>query len=400
MQVSTNSTQKSNWSEWWFRFTAPHLPEKSTFAQRETTRRGRLASITVLFFSLFMLFPLFQGIIQGNPKQSIPVLVSIIINGLALITLNRKGKIVAAGWLIIIVIDAGFLMGVFTQQLAYQNLRSMDVIAESVLVVVAFFPPRSVFIIAGVNTLGILLWTCFGPHNPDIALALQTNAYSLFYPPISLEIFLAILIYLWANSALKAISDLDVSERMVELERREIERQSQEITLKNQLEEGVQLMLQTHVKAANGDFSARAPLTKENILWQLAYSLNNLLARLERFTSESRRHAITQEAIHLVAEEVRLAKITNQPLILNRTGTALDELLVELNSLRRGNVEANSPPNSPPSAPPDTPPLQSSRLIPMPNALFQEKQRKISERSADRIKVDDGKREIREIREI
>ncbi len=59
MQENESSAQKSNWGEWWFRFTAPHLPEKPTFAERELARRGRLASITVLFFSLFMLFPFF-----------------------------------------------------------------------------------------------------------------------------------------------------------------------------------------------------------------------------------------------------------------------------------------------------------------------------------------------------
>ncbi len=302
------------------------------------------------------------------------MLTSIIINAVALVTLNRRGKIAAAGWLIIIVIDAGFFLGVFTLPggLAYQNLRSMDIIAEAVLVIVAFFPPGSVFIIAAVNTVIIILWTIFGPHNQDIAQALQTNAYSLFYPPISLEVFLAILIYLWANSALKAISDLDVSERMVELERREIERQSQEITLKKQLEEGVQLMLNTHVKAANGDFSARAPLTKENILWKLAYSLNNLLARLERFTAESRAHAVTQEAIHMTSAQVRLAKTTKQPLVLRKTGTALDELLIELNALQKGSMDANTSPNPRPN----TPPMQSSRLIPMPSALVQEKKEK------------------------
>jgi hypothetical protein len=376
MQEKTDSTQKKNWGEWWFRITAPHLPEHPTFAQREAARRGRLASITVLFYSLFTLFPFFQGIIQGNPKQSASVVISIIINTLVLVTLNRRGKIVAAGWIIIITVDAGFFLGVFTLPggLAYQNLRSMDVIAETVLVIVAFFSPRSVFFIAAFNSLVIILWTCFGPHQQAITSALQTNAYSLFYPPISLEVFLSILIFLWANSALKAINDLDVSEKMVELERREIERQSQEIALKNQLEEGVQLMLQTHVKAANGDFSARAPLTQENILWKLAYSLNNLLARLERFTAESRIHAITQEAIYETAQQVRRAKATNQPLVLSRTGTALDELLIELNTLPKGSAELNPPPKKPY---PKTPPAQSPRPVPTPSSILQEKQEKL-----------------------
>src|SRR5258708_19848012 len=53
---------------------------------------------------------------------------------------------------------------------------------------------------------------------------------------------------------------------------------------KNQLEAGIQLILQTHVQTANGNFNARAPLTKDHVLWQIAYSLNNLLARLQRLS--------------------------------------------------------------------------------------------------------------------
>lgn len=53
---------------------------------------------------------------------------------------------------------------------------------------------------------------------------------------------------------------------------------------KYQLEAGIQLILQTHVQTANGNFNARAPLTEDHVLWQIAYSLNNLLARLQRLS--------------------------------------------------------------------------------------------------------------------
>ena len=53
---------------------------------------------------------------------------------------------------------------------------------------------------------------------------------------------------------------------------------------KYQLEAGIQLILQTHVQTANGDFTARAPLAEDHVLWQIAYSLNNLLARLQRLS--------------------------------------------------------------------------------------------------------------------
>jgi hypothetical protein len=35
------------------------------------------------------------------------------------------------------------------------------------------------------------------------------------------------------------------------------------------------------MRVANGDYSAHAPLTEENMLWQISGPLNNLLARTQ-----------------------------------------------------------------------------------------------------------------------
>jgi hypothetical protein len=102
------------------------------------------------------------------------------------------------------------------------------------------------------------------------------------------------------------------------------------LKLKGQLEDGIQKILQTHVRAANGDFSARAPLTKENILWQVGYSLNNLLARLQRNAELQIQMARTEEAVKMLAAYIRSAKESKQPLQpLQKTGTIIDELIVE-----------------------------------------------------------------------
>src|SRR5690349_22119005 len=45
-------------------------------------------------------------------------------------------------------------------------------------------------------------------------------------------------------------------------------------------------LFRSHVRAANGDYTARAPLGQDNLLWQIASSLNNLLSRLQRSRSE------------------------------------------------------------------------------------------------------------------
>jgi len=124
---------------------------------------------------------------------------------------------------------------------------------------------------------------------------------------------------------------------------------------KQELESGIQLILETHVQVANGDFATRAPLTQDHLLWQVAYSLNNLLARLQRLSQaeaelqrtkvEYRRQMgsnqteaqqikvelqqIYAETQHLV-EALREAKVREHPIWLPPSHTVLDPLCREL----------------------------------------------------------------------
>jgi hypothetical protein len=124
---------------------------------------------------------------------------------------------------------------------------------------------------------------------------------------------------------------------------------------KQELEGGIQLILATHVQVANGDFATRAPLGQDHLLWQVAYSLNNLLARLQRLSQaeadlqrtklEFRRHMgstqaqaqqikvelqqIHVETSHLV-EALRDAKVREHPIRVPSSRTFLDTLCQEL----------------------------------------------------------------------
>jgi hypothetical protein len=346
--MSQQFSKKEGAGEWWFRLTAPQEPPNPTFTQREATRRGRLASLTIAFISLFATLPLIQGIIDHNPGLLISMVVTLLLNAIALFVLNRRGHLLAAGWLIIVVFDLGFALSLLASPggTSYTNIRGFDVMAVAVLIVVAFFPPRSVFIIAPINAAFMLLWMFFGPHDQQVAEALQQNAYGLLFPPMALEIYIAGMAFLWVSSAVKAIANLDRTEEIVALERKEIAQQEQQLLLKKQLEEGVDMLLETHVRAANGDFKARAPLSKDNILWKVAYSLNNLLSRLERYNHSEAEVAKTHAAIHKLAEQIHLSKQTGQPVQLQRTGTPVDEIMVALYSTNVSRLEQPNPDQS------------------------------------------------------
>lgn len=71
---------------------------------------------------------------------------------------------------------------------------------------------------------------------------------------------------------------------------------------KQELESGIDQLLKTHVAIANGDFQTRAPLSQDHVLWQIAYSLNNLLARFHSLLQiEANTKRIQIEATQAVA---------------------------------------------------------------------------------------------------
>jgi hypothetical protein len=124
---------------------------------------------------------------------------------------------------------------------------------------------------------------------------------------------------------------------------------------KQELESGIQLILETHVQVANGDFATRAPLAQDHLLWQVAYSLNNLLARLQRLSqaeaelqqttvefrrqmgsSQTEAQQIKVELQQIYAEtqtlveSLRQAKSQEHPIWVPPSHTLLDPLCREL----------------------------------------------------------------------
>lgn len=124
-------------------------------------------------------------------------------------------------------------------------------------------------------------------------------AYDVVAQPIGLQIIVAVVTYLWVRSALRAIARADRAEEVAELQQREAERT-------HQLESGIQQLLRTQVRAANGDLTARANLSQDNILWQVGISLNFLLTRLQKAAWEASR--AENENQHLRWEVARLTE--------------------------------------------------------------------------------------------
>ena len=272
--------------EWWYRHFAPAgSTAVASLALRERVRRGRTASIVMLIFMLFLLAILLLAVLQQDYLQAIAAGAGIGGSILALL-LNRMGWIKAAGLLVLVTVYAGEIISlVVSGGLTATNTFLLDFTVIPAVIVLAFFSASSLFPVVWLNI--VLTWglVVYGPHDVTITNMLYHAPLQIFAHVYILQLIIASTLYLWARSTELALQRADRAEEIVALEKRENERKQLELEEKNQLDSGIQQILQTHVAVANGDLSARAPLSQDHVLWHVAMSLNNMIARLQSMTN-------------------------------------------------------------------------------------------------------------------
>ncbi|MGH2509312.1 MAG: hypothetical protein ACRDHZ_18190 [Ktedonobacteraceae bacterium] len=319
---------------WWYKRVAPEEPQNSTPQDRERVRAGRLSSIMLLIMLLFGIEQLPNALTSTNPAF-LPILLIAIVFVLGAFVFNRLGYVTAVGIALVIIVETAFILVMITAKpMTAGSLTNFYLIVVTELIAVSLLTPKSVFLVTFCNAVFTVLTLLFKPHTADLILATPANYYSDIGGPIALQVIVAIVTYLWVQGARLAI---ERAERVAALEGALAERDREVAEQKQQLELGIQQILQTHIQVANGDFSVRAPLARENVLWQVAHNLNNMLSRLQRaiqFENELQR---TEGEAARVVDAVRRAKVTRRPIQLQKSGTLLDPLAQELtgNSLNQ-----------------------------------------------------------------
>ncbi len=320
----------------WYKLTAPpEAPENARLEEREASRRGHLASV-VLFFVILLVLPAIPSAI-GNPILTTIVMLVIAIDITALV-LNRSGRTTAAGILVVIGIEIGLSSAALTVRGGFgaSNTPMLDLMVQAECVAVSLLMPSSVFFVALINCLFFIYVFNFTPITPELALLLKTDSSRIISYPVILQVIVAIVTYLWVSSANKAIQRADRAEEIAKLEQREIELQQREIEQKQQLDLGIQQILHTHMQAANGNFSARAPLGQENVLWRIAYSLNNLLARLQSYGQMASHYKQLQEENYRLHNMMQSTSSAQQE--LQRTQEAAAQLIDLLHRSKDGRI--------------------------------------------------------------
>jgi hypothetical protein len=252
------------------------------FSQQEKMRHCKLASVTIPICMLFLLTLVPQALIDNNLALVMVLAIGLGVCIFALL-LNWRGLVSIAGILTLIAVYTAetFTLFHYPGGLKVGDLYILDLTIIPLVIVLSFFSANSIFPVFCVNTVQIWAVLVYGRHDSAIAQMLHNTPFQPFLHAYVLQLIVAVILYILARGTEQALARSHRAKDIAAYEKREQERQMHELEKRRQLDDGIQQILQTHVAVANGDLNARTPLHKDHDLWQVAGTLNNLIARLQ-----------------------------------------------------------------------------------------------------------------------
>jgi large-conductance mechanosensitive channel len=319
---------------WWHRLSVPsETGAQLTFLQREANRRARLLS-TIVFYLLIVDILLIPATLFIPNHYVLYLCLFMLLMCIICALINRANKGFLASFMLVSLLELVLLaVIVSTHPFDVGNLPLYDLLIIAELFAASLLPMRSIFITAFINTIFIVGETFLQKTQPGYATValhayLQTQFYAALVRPVALQIIVGVVIFLWVRSTSQAIARADRAEMIAKLEHTLAEQ-------KEQLEKGIQHILQTHAEVSNGNLKARAPLTQDNSLWPLANALNTLLTRFQRSYRAEQDLQHIQTIIPQLVTTMRNAEQSQRPLpSFTHTSTPLDPLLVYLSGKR------------------------------------------------------------------
>ena len=346
---STQQPKIDSMLGWWYRIAAPpDVPDDAPLREREIVRKGKLTSATLLIE--FIYITSVMGVGFTNNRALLPVLIVNYVMIAMGVVFNRYRRTWLAATVAFLTLEVGMIFNIvslaLTSGASSFNQPLFDILVQPELIAVSLFPAWMVLPIAALNCLLVFGCMSFLPKTPEFANLLATSAYAAYERPIALQIITALVTFLWVSSAFHGMRRADRAEEANKLAQELAARQQSEVQEKLLLEESIKQIIDVHTQVARGNFAARIPLNQKNILWPVAGSLNNLLARVQRWRYDSSRLEYTEQAIQRLLQEIQLAKMQGKPLQIHRTGTMLDPLLAELVVEETSRLPRHTPSNS------------------------------------------------------
>ncbi len=273
---------------WWYRLASPPLPEASLpFRERQRFLRGRTGSQILPALYLFLLVSLPSSFLEINPSVTTITAASFCALIIATI-LNRLGNVNLAGFIVVVTFIADPLANIVTTPggLNMMVLPIYGLLILPLVCAVSFLPPWWVFVVAFGDSLFTLFSLIYLPQTAELNALLSINFAGIVTPIILSQLIVSVVAFLWVRSTTQALRRADRAEELARLEHDMALQAEAAAQRKQQLEISVQQIVETHRRIASGDYHVRVPLTSDNVLWPIAGSLNNLLARVQGWLAE------------------------------------------------------------------------------------------------------------------
>jgi hypothetical protein len=316
----------------WFRYTSPpEPPSTASYKEKDLYRRGQLASMIMLALQiiLFIIIPI--GLFGPNKQIFITAVFLTIIIIISAI-FNRRGKVNIAGVILSLSLNLGICLSIIRTPhgLTPDSIAQFDLLVFSELFVASLLPVNWVWVSALFNIAFSSYELTYAPRTPLMQQVMSTSYYAVLSRPIQLHLLVTLVLFLWVVNANRAIKRADRAEEIARLQHN-IAQQSKAIKEQKQLlDRSIDQIVDTLIRWSNGATNVRIPLNQENVLWQVAGSINNLLGRLQRSRQDSMLFQKTNDALRRFYEA---RSRSNGGPILNwtRTNTPVDALVMQHN---------------------------------------------------------------------
>jgi hypothetical protein len=281
--------QESDIWQWWYSIASPAMPgSTASFNEMERFRRGRIGSQIVLALCVLLLLSIIAGFV-GTSTYLIPIVIGAFCALIVAMMLNRMGKVNTAGCIVVLTSSAFPIFNIVLTPdgLSILILPLYGLLVLPLLCAVSFLPPWWVFVVAFSNSIFTLVSLIYLPRTAELSALLAVAFVGVITPIVFSQIIVSVVAYAWVRSTTQALIRADHAEEVAKLEH-DMALQAEEAARQKQLlEASIQKIVETHMRVANGDLGARVPLTDDNVLWQISGSLNNLLARAQRWRQEA-----------------------------------------------------------------------------------------------------------------
>ena len=318
--------------QWWYSFTTPASAHTS-YVKREADRKARLLSMVVFFFLATLIF-FIPATLQMPISTFYLDLITIAIT-LGALLVNKNGKTLLAGIIIVVTFEIALALGiVLIRSFNETDLQLYDLFIIGELLAISLLPVRNVLIVAVLNSIFTWIDLAYHPHTPVLAQDMATQFLPVLVRPVGLQFIIAGVVFIWIDSATKAIERANRAEMVATLEHAMAEQRASSEQEKRELEESIQQLVGAHVNATNNQIAGRIPYPPARVLWPLVGVINSLWVRLQRTQQTERELQQLKQAISAYNEFIQKRPLSSQHSLSGlRTGTDLDQLVASMKNL-------------------------------------------------------------------